>query len=89
MEPQTVFLVSLLAGNISLVGALGAARWNWRKDIPPFGRQSEVADILLHPDRYAAPRAIPLIRVLGLVGSVLLIIVIASLAYQVAADIRR
>ena len=88
MGPQTVFLVFLSAGIISLVGAIGAARWNWRKGIPPFGLDTKVIQVLLHPERYTQPQAIPFVRVLGLAGSVFLAVALAAVGYQLATAIR-
>jgi hypothetical protein len=88
VEPQTLYLTSLFAGIPCLIGAVGVARWNWRKDISPFGRQSRVLDILLHSERYAETRVVSLIRILGFVGGAFLLVAAAALAYELSIEVR-
>lgn len=82
MNPQTLFLIALPAGILALVAALGAARWNWRPDIPPFGRSHKAIHVLWHPEAYVNPGALPLIRLLAFVGAWLLFAGMGALFFQ-------
>jgi hypothetical protein len=78
-----------LTGIAFLVAAVGTARWNWRADIPAFGRRTNVLDVLSHPERYAAPGRAPLIRGLGVVGAFFVLTAAALVLYQWTVDMAR
>jgi hypothetical protein len=82
---EAMFVTTWLAGIVSLVSAMFVARLRWRNDVPPFGRHSQVFDIALHPEKYAAVEALPLIRRLGLLGAALMAIGVLMLAWEFVA----
>jgi hypothetical protein len=69
---RTLFVCVWVAGIVSLVAGLFVARQNWRPDVQPFGRQSRVFDIAIHPDRYATRQSLGTIRLFNLAGATLL-----------------
>ena len=89
MRAETVFLVTLIGGIALLVAALAVARLNWRKDVTAFGRGSSTVDIALHPERYAVREALPLIRVLTLLGAALLAGAVAMLLGEAVREVGR
>jgi hypothetical protein len=89
MAIETAFLAALLVGIAFLVAAVGTARWNWRTDIPAFGRRTNVLDLLSHPERYAGPGRAPLIRALGVVGALFVLTAAALVVYPWAVDATR
>ncbi len=68
----TLFMLLLVAGNLTLVSGLYFTRLTWRSDIEPFGRRSRLFQIALHPERFATPARLGLIRCLNLAGALLL-----------------
>jgi hypothetical protein len=89
MAIETAYLAALLVGIAFLVAAVGTARWNWRNDIPAFGRRTNVLDVLSHPERYAEPGRASLIRALGVVGALFVLTAAALLVYQWTVDAAR
>ncbi len=87
MDSQMIFLLSLSAAILALVGALGKARWNWRRDVPPFGRATNVVEVLFQPSLYTERHAVPTVRLLALAGFSFLLVAIAALIYQLAVEI--
>jgi len=87
-EAERSFLVAWLAGILALVGALSVARWSWRTEIPPFGRQRAVFEILRHPERYSRPGSVRLIKGLAWLGWACLAAGLASLAFEAIAPSR-
>jgi hypothetical protein len=70
---KTVFLISLFSGIIALVAGIGITRFHWRKDIPPYGRNTRMVDVIFHPEKYVKDGPLRIIRSLNLVGTFLLI----------------
>jgi hypothetical protein len=69
---QTAFLILLFAGTTSLIGGMLWTRLHWRADVPPYRRRGTSAlDVTFHPERYANPEAVPLIRGLFVTGAIL------------------
>jgi hypothetical protein len=89
MSTERVFLFTLTVGIASLLAALGIARWNWREDIPAFGRKTNVFDVWLNPVRYVKPGTIVLIRLLREGGAGLLLAAVATLLYQLILEVAR
>jgi hypothetical protein len=89
MGTQSVFVFCLLSGIGCLVASLAVVRWNWRRDVPAFGRHSDVLDIALHPERYATARVIPPVRAFIALGAMLLMVAIGSLIFEVLAQVGR
>jgi hypothetical protein len=79
---QRLFLSTLAMGILSLVGGLFLTRLNWRQDVPPFSRQSRFADIAIHPEKYASPKAVTGIRRLNTVGALFLLLALSVLVWQ-------
>jgi hypothetical protein len=88
LTTETVFVTALLGGIALLVAALAVVRFNWRKDVPPFGRHSNSLDIAVHPDRYAVPKALPLIRTLSFLGGSLIAVAVATLVVELLRQFR-
>lgn len=83
-----LWLAMLLGGNLLLVAGLFLTRLNWRPDVEPFGRGSPILQILIHPERFATPSRLRMIRMLNLLGSVLLFGAVAVLAYELFFVVR-
>jgi len=86
---QTVFLVSVLGGVVSLVAAVATARTHWRTDAEPFGRRTRAFSVLARPVSCVVASAIPLVRSLTVLGCGLLAIALLCLAYQAVVDFGR
>jgi Na+/H+ antiporter NhaC len=80
---QVAFLVLLILGVLTLVGATFLARRNWRPDIAPYGRRTRPLDLMLHPERYAKAESIRTIRVISLVGMVCLLGALVVVGYDI------
>jgi hypothetical protein len=76
------FLIVWLGGILALLGGLVVTRLTWREDVRPFGRGSPVLDIVRHPEKYARPSSLRVIRVLNALGLVCLSIGVALLACE-------
>ena len=80
-HPVAVFLIAWTAGIFALTGGRLLTRLRWRDDVPPFRRDLGVIELALRPGKYAAPEALPLIRVLTAIGIVLMASGLAVLIY--------
>lgn len=67
-----LYLLLLGAGIACLVAGLSVTRRHWRADVAPFGRRSRMFQIALHPELYAQPGHLGLIRTLNGIGALLL-----------------
>jgi hypothetical protein len=76
------WLAMLLSGNLLLVAGLFFTRLTWRPDVEPFGVGSPIFQILIHPERFATPSRLRMIRVLNLLGIVFLFGAVAVLVYK-------
>jgi hypothetical protein len=76
-----LFLALLFSGILSLLGGLLITRLTWRPDVEPFGRGSPLLQIMMHPERFAAPDRLREIRLLNLLGGILLGGAVAVLVY--------
>jgi hypothetical protein len=83
---QGLFLFFLVLGIACLVGALFVTRLTWRPDIEPFGRQSRLFQIALHPERFATSDRLIAIRALNLVGAVFVLLAVGVVAFDVVAS---
>jgi len=77
---QVVFLTALFAGDILLVASFVVARFNWRPDVPPYNLRTRVLDVSLHPARYVLPRVLVLFRCLTVLGWLLLMTAVLTIA---------
>ena len=68
----------LIPGILCLVGGLFITRVTWRTDVEPFGRQSPILRIALHPEEFARADRLREIRGLNLLGGLLLLGALAS-----------
>jgi hypothetical protein len=84
-----LFLVFLAAGILCLVGGLLITRLTWRSDIEPFSRRSRFFQIALHPERYASPSRLSVIRWLNLAGTALILCAVIVVVFDVALTITR
>jgi hypothetical protein len=83
--PEALFLALVFAGVLALLAGMLLTRLHWRRDIPPYGRQTRFLDVTLHPERYAKDAPFGVIRGLSAVGAILL----AWAAVTVAREILR
>ena len=79
----TIFLVSLCLGITCLLAGLFLTRQAWRPDIEPFGRVSPLFQIALHPERFAAPGRLRIIRCLNLAGAALILCALGVVIYDI------
>jgi hypothetical protein len=84
-----LFLVFLTAGILCLVGGLFITRLTWRSDIEPFNRRSRLFQIALHPERYASPSRLSVIRWLNLAGAALILCAVALVVCDIELTITR
>lgn len=82
-----LFLIFLNLGIACLASGLFFTRKSWRTDIAPFGRDSRPFQIALHPERYAGPGHLPLIRALNITGAVALFVALGIVGYDVLVGI--
>jgi hypothetical protein len=82
MTTEQLFLVALFSGIIALVCGMLLIRANWRGDVVPFGRHSRTLDILLHPEKYARPELLRVIRTLNWMGLAFLLIAVGLLIHE-------
>ena len=81
---QAAFLILLFTGIISLIGGMLWTRLHWRADVPPYRRRGTSAlDVTFHPERYANPDNVPLIRVLFVAGALLVGSAVVIVGYVV------
>ena len=83
---QAAFLILMLSGVLALVCGIIWTRLNWRADVAPYGRDTRVFDVTLHPGRYANDRAVPTIRRLNIVGALCVASGLAILAHKAFVD---
>ena len=86
MDLQALFLIFLSLAILCVVGAMGAARGTWRRDVPRFSRRTRVWDLVLHPGRYVEPRATSLIRASARLGLLFLVAAAGTIVVHLAAD---
>lgn len=79
---ERIFLTGLLGGILCLVTGLLVTRFNWRDEVPQYRRSTTIFDVVMHPDRYAHVRMVPLIRMLNAVGGILLLLAMLALLWQ-------
>jgi hypothetical protein len=84
---QAAFLALTLVGVGALVWGIVHTRFNWRPDAAPYGRNTRILDVLLHPRRYAREQAVPAIRVLNIVGVLSLAGGVGILMHKAYADL--
>jgi hypothetical protein len=80
---EAVFLSLLFSGLLALLTGLLLARFHWRPDIAPYGRQTRALDVALHPERYVKDAPLGLIRSLTLIGMLLLASAAGVVAYEI------
>ena len=85
MIVQAIFLVSVIAGALMLVGAVGVARMHWRADCLPY-RETYAFALLRRPASFVDAAWVRRVRALSLAGSCLLAIAIGCLVYQLLVD---
>jgi hypothetical protein len=83
---QTVFLVSVLGGVVSLVAAVGIARTHWRTDVARFSSETNALNVLLRPASYVAS-GLGAIRTLTLLGCGLLGVALLCLVYELLVSL--
>ena len=77
-----LYLLLLIAGILFLVAGLFVTRQAWRTDVEPFGRDSRLFQIALHPERYARADRLGAIRGLNLAGLLLLLGALLVVGYD-------
>ena len=82
---QATFLVTVIAGALTLVAAVGTARMHWRVDVTPY-RETYAFNVLRHPAAYVRPQWAAKVRILAIVGVCLLVLAVGCLAFQLAID---
>ena len=82
-----LFLIFLGLGIACLLGGLFATRQTWRPEIEPFNRRSSLFQIALHPERFARPGRLRIIRRLNLAGAALILCAVIVVAYDVMLSI--
>ena len=90
-RPEAVFLGVWFPGLALLISGVYLTRRHWRADVPPYPDHSpyvRVCDIVLHPGRYAYPRAARLARILTLAGTLLLGVGLLAVVYGLASAIQ-
>ena len=80
-----LFMTLLLAGIPCLVAGMFVTRQTWRPDIAPFGRGSRMFHIALHPERFATPERLQVIRILNLAGLAFIVGALGVVAYDIAS----
>jgi hypothetical protein len=85
---QALFLLSVVAGALTLGAAIGIARTHWRLDIEPY-RERYSFSVLRRPSSYVQPDWVGSVRVLALVGCCLIAVAVGCLTYQLAVDLAR
>ena len=86
---QALFLTLLAGGIAFLLAGLLITRQTWRADIPPYNRRSRFFQIALHPERFARSERLPLIRSLNLLGALLVLCAVATVAHDIFVTTRR
>lgn len=81
---QAAFLVLILMGTVALISGMMWTRLHWRTDVPAYGRESSALDVTLHPERYATPDAVGVIRLLFRTGLLLVGIAVVIIGYELA-----
>src|SRR5262249_38600465 len=79
---EMTFLLALFAGILCLIAGLLLTRFNWRSDVPPYGRHSKSFDVALNPAKYAGADVVPLIRTLNALGGILLAVAVLALIWE-------
>ena len=85
---EVAFLSLLFPGILALLAGMMLTRLHWRADIPPYGRQTRVLDVTLHPERYVADAPLRAIRALNLAGLLLLAGAISVVVYELVRSMR-
>jgi hypothetical protein len=83
---QTVFLVSVLGGVVSLVAAVAVARQHWRTDVARFSHETNALKVLVRPASYVAS-GLAVIRTLTLIGCGLLVVALLCLVYELLVSL--
>ena len=82
---QALFLLSVIAGALTLVAAIFTARMHWRLDIGPY-HERYAWRVLRRPGSYVQQEWVGSVQALALVGCCLVAVAIGSLIYQAAVD---
>lgn len=78
-----IFLVCLFLGIACLLAGLFLTRQAWLPDIEPFDRRSSLFHIALHPERFAKPGRLRIIRCLNLAGAALILCAVSVVVYDI------
>ncbi len=89
MPEQSAFLSLTLLGVLALVAGLVRARSCWRADIPGYGRRTRTWHVLMHPEQYAQPHAVRMVRVLFVAGLAGIAAGLAILVQKAVHDLAR
>lgn len=82
-----LFFVFLCLGIACLVAGLFLTRQAWLPEIEPFKRGSSLFRIALHPERFARPGHLGIIRSFNLAGATLILCAVSVVAYEVLLSI--
>ena len=83
-HPEAIFLGVWFPGLLLLIAGVYLTRRYWRADVRPYLNQSRyvrTCDVVLHPGRYAYPRAARAARILNLAGALLLTAGLVAVLY--------
>ncbi len=89
MSEQAAFLSLTLLGVFALVAGIARTRLYWRADIPRYGRHTRSWHVLMHPEQYAQPHAVRVVRVLFMIGLAGIAGGVAILVQKAAHDLAR
>ena len=73
MTRETAFLALVFSGVLFLLASIMLTRLHWRPDIRPYGRQTRLLDLALHPERYVENAPLRAIRALTVIGALLVV----------------
>ena len=86
-RPEAIFLGVWFPGLFLLICGVYLTRRFWRSDVVPYPYQSRYVralDVVLHPGRYAYPKAARAARILNLAGVLLLTVGLVAVLYGLA-----
>jgi len=86
---EAVFLTLLFAGVAAMVSGVFVTRWNWRPDLPPYGRGTSALRVLLHPEEFTAMPNVAAIRWLNRCGLALVAAAVVVVLVEIAAVMQR
>jgi hypothetical protein len=82
MGTEPAFLILLFLGVFALLSGRVWTRLCWRSDVSPYGRHTRNLDVMLHPECYATPESVRMIRTMNVAGAVCVAGAVAVLAYE-------